>query len=153
MGIVTLVVIITSFIGTFFIIESPAVSRNKAHDLTRAGDLTNIKYAIDGYYGEYNKLPENLADLKINNAYLKLNDPITKQPYEYKIIDETSFQLCSEFEYSNKDLASQEAYMYGTEFSHEAGLNCFDRKINEYQLKSGEIKEPVVPEAEVQVIQ
>lgn len=134
-GAISAVLIVASFVGAFFIIESPAVSRNKAYDSTRTQDLTNIKYAIDNYYSEYKKLPASLDELKKNNAYLKLIDPETKKPYEYKISDEISYQLCTEFKYSNKETADQEKYFYGTEFSHDSGYNCFDRKIDSYLIK------------------
>lgn len=151
-GIISIVVIIISFVGAFFVIESPKTARNKAYDSTRSQDLTNIKYAIDNYYSEYKKLPDNLSDLKENNAYLKLNDPESKTPYEYKITDETSYELCAEFEYSNKDTSNQESYLYGTEFSHDAGYNCFDRKISNYLIKDKENSDATTPQVPAEPI-
>ncbi len=129
---VSLAFIIASLIGSFFIIQSPATARKVAFDQTRANDLSQIKYAIDSYYNEYQKLPNSLTDLKTNNSYLKIVDPKSTQGYEYAIKSTTAYQLCATFETSNKETAGKDRYNYGEEgYWHEAGRVCFDRQVPE----------------------
>ncbi|MFA5022106.1 MAG: DUF5671 domain-containing protein [Patescibacteria group bacterium] len=129
MGIITLAVVIVSFIGTFFIIESPVQARKNAFDRTRVNDLQNIKYAVDSYYQEFNKLPTTLDELIQSRGYLNIIDPETAKPYEYKSTGSDSYQLCAQFSNSNKGQVN-DYYNYPNynEFLHDAGHSCFDRK-------------------------
>jgi len=128
----TIAIILISFVGAFFIVDSPTLARTKAYDRTRTDDLQQIKYAIDEYYREFDKLPESLTELRSYRAYIKINDPKAEISYEYKIIDDTSYELCADFETSNKDEESIDKYGY-QEFLHEAGNNCFTRKISQLE--------------------
>lgn len=133
-GTITLVVIIGSFIGTFFIIESPVQARKNAFDQTRVGNLQDIKYAVDDYYREYQKLPDSLSELRNNRGYLKITDPANNQNYGYKIVDPTSYEICATFETSSKNQNNHSVYSYYTEFVHDAGNVCFSKKISKSDL-------------------
>lgn len=130
MGIVTAVVIGLSFIGSFFLVDSPAVARTKAFDRTRENNLVEIRFAIDNYYREFEKLPENFDELTDFQAFLPQTDPQTGAEYEYRIIDDQNFELCAEFKTSNKDLAKDEFREFGpNQFVHDVGKTCFTRKV------------------------
>lgn len=132
MGIVSLLIIIASFIGTFFIIEPPAEARKKAFDQTRVNNLQEIKYAIDDYYREYQQLPASLTDLAASRGYIKITDPKTGQPFEYQISSNDSYQLCAEFDTTNKNQpADQYSYPPYSEFLFDAGRNCFNRQVSQ----------------------
>ena len=144
MGTASLVLILASFIGTFFIIESPLESRRKAFDRTRVMNLQEIKYAVDDYYREYQKLPISLEELLQNRGYLKIFDPKTGQLYQYQITNTDSYQLCAEFDGSNKN--QPEDYYYNppyNEFTHEAGQNCFDRKVSQSEKEIRPLPSPI----------
>ena len=131
MGLISLVVIIISFIGTLFIMESPMEAKRKAFDRTRANDLQTIKYTIDDYYREYQKLPASLEELK-NTRSATINDPKASRIYEYQITGQNAYRLCAEFDTDNKTIGEKDAeyYMMGGEFLHSAGRNCFDRQVS-----------------------
>ncbi|MFA6321927.1 MAG: DUF5671 domain-containing protein [Candidatus Buchananbacteria bacterium] len=134
MGITTVAVIVVSFVGSFFIVESPAMARKRAYDATRLNDLSTIKYSVDNYYQEYKKLPDTLDALKTNNAYLKIVDPKSNQPYEYQVIDQITYELCANFDLSNKNITPDATnyYLGDGQFLYDAGRNCFTRKANDY---------------------
>lgn len=132
MAVVPIVVITISFVGSFFIVDSPALARLKAYDRTRTSNLQEIKYATDDYYREFNKLPESLTELKTYRAYIQITDPKSEETYEYQIIDEVSYELCADFETSNKEGETLTEYGY-EEFLHDAGRNCFKRKVSQLE--------------------
>lgn len=136
-GISSAVIILLSFVGAFFLVDSPALSRAKAYDQTRASNLNEIRNTIDNYYNEFEKLPTNLDDLKDQRAYLRITDPETTQPYEYQIIDEESYELCANFNTSIKGLTEKdEYYYYGPDgFVYEEGKNCFTKKVSKNDNK------------------
>ncbi|RJR31330.1 hypothetical protein C4569_02710 [Candidatus Parcubacteria bacterium] len=132
MGIISLVFIIGSFIGTFFIIESPLEARRKAFDRTRVNNLSEIKFTVDDYYREFDKLPQSLKNLQETRGYINFIDPKSGEEYGYRILGETSYELCATFDGSNRD-DKDEKYFYGglnTEFLHDAGRNCFSRSVS-----------------------
>ncbi len=129
--IVSLVVVILSFLGSFLIVESPLQARRNAFDRTRVSDLQQIKYAADDYYREYDKLPASLDDLKNARGYIKIVDSKSGQIYEYAVKDKDKFELCADFEASNKVVSPDYAYDTAyTEFLHDAGRVCFSREVS-----------------------
>ena len=122
-------VITIAFIGAFFIVDSPIMARAKAFDRTKVEDLQEIKYGIDDYFREYSELPKSLNELKTYRAYIDIINPQSKEKYEYQIKDKISYEICTEFTTSNKEDESFNKYGY-REFLHDAGRNCFLRKID-----------------------
>ncbi len=133
-AIISMVVILFSIVGSFFIIQSPVASRQAAFDQTRVNNLNEIKYAIDSYYGEYKQLPDTLEALKTNNNYLNIVDPNSSEPYEYKVMGALEYQLCANFSTSNKDSNNNRDYYEGGDWSHDAGYVCFSRQVPEGYL-------------------
>lgn len=139
----TILIIVVSFVGAFFVVDSPAVARAKAYDRTRIFNLQEIDGGIHNYFREFEKLPLSLDDLKSSNIYLKTTDPKTEKPYEYKVVAETSYEICAEFQTSNK--AAQDLDFYGPvygEFAHDSGRNCFTRKVNLELIDKGLLRIP-----------
>lgn len=127
----TLVVVIASFLGSFLIVESPMQARRNAFDNTRVNDLQQIKYATDDYFREYGKLPVSLDELKTARAYIKIVDSKSGQPYEYAVKGKDKFELCADFETSNKVVSPDDVYKAEyMDFLHEAGHVCFAREVS-----------------------
>lgn len=144
MGIISLIVIIASFIGAFFIMESPIQAKKKAFDRTRVNSLQEIKYTIDDYYREYQKLPASLDELRMARGYIKINDPKSGQPFEYRITGLDSYRLCAEFDGNNK--TEPDDYNYYppySEFLHDAGRDCFDRQVSQSDKEIKPLPAPV----------
>lgn len=136
-GISSAVIILLSFVGAFFLVDSPALSRAKAYDQTKANDLSIIRHTINTYYSEFDKLPEALEDLHNQSAFLQIKDPKTGEEYEYRIVDEQSYELCANFNTSIKGLSEKDVqYRFSPDgFVYEEGKNCFTKKVSDINSK------------------
>jgi hypothetical protein len=127
---------IASVIYGFSIIPSPASEHVIATDHKRVVDLANIQSAVDNYYQTNNTLPPTL-DVLTTQAYdgstpLAKTDPQTKQPYEYSVTGQYSYELCATFttdsnkEKPNPDDTTVPDYSsYKDQFNHPIGHYCF----------------------------
>jgi hypothetical protein len=140
---VAVAVIAASLLISFFVIESPRLTRQKAFDRTRVEDLSSIKSAVDSYYYEYGKLPASLEEMRATR-WFNLIDNENGKPYEYKATGKDAYTLCAEFTLSSKDQGSVD-YRYEPyqEFVHDAGRVCFDRVVS--AQPEGMKKMPVSP--------
>ena len=126
-----------------FLAGSPATQRILQFDQRRVSDLQQISFAIDAYWGRNEKPPETLEDLKDSRYFIRsITDPATEEPYEYRILSGTTYELCAVFE---KDSFEQRKE-FGKPFSeqvweHGVGKTCFGREIREVRLIP-EIKTP-----------
>lgn len=132
-AIASAVIIVISFVGSFFIVDSPMTARSKAYDQTRINNLQQIQAEINNYYQTHNNtLPAAMTDLQTLNVYLPVTDPKTQQPYEYVAKGKNDYQLCAVFETSNKNeiAANQQYYPVGyPSYAHDASRTCFDLTI------------------------
>ena len=98
----------------------------RSYDNRRANDLTSIRYAVDSYYWEKGALPASLDELKnTSQPSLMTADPKTGASYEYQVTGAKSYQLCAEFETSNKNLPESSPYSYGS-IAYDPGRSCYD---------------------------
>ncbi|MBN1779058.1 MAG: hypothetical protein JW816_02460 [Candidatus Buchananbacteria bacterium] len=128
------VAVIISLIIGFTLIDSPATARAKSYDLTRENDLRNISSSVDNYFNQSGKLPASLEDLKpIEGA----TDPITHQPYRYKTLSDTQYQLCATFQTDNQLTTGEKTTQVYNQnnFLHSQGEQCFDLKVNDWNGK------------------
>jgi len=123
-------VIAVSLIASFFVIESPRLTREKAFDRTRVEDLAFIKSAVDSYYYEYGKLPASLEEMRATRWFNPIDNE-SEKPYEYRATGKDTYALCANFALSSKDQGSVD-YRYEPyqEFVHDAGHVCFDRMVS-----------------------
>lgn len=143
----TVLIIITSIIFGFFIIDSPSVRKVKRLDQTRVERLSNINRAIYNFYDPgkntsgHQKLPKDLNEL-INDIRIfipldGLLDPDTKEKFEYNITGSKTYQLCAtfdtDFNETTKNTTSPELLpeqgKESTTFYHPIGRYCFDLSI------------------------
>lgn len=127
----TLAAVISLFIWSLFIVESPAETRNRIHDNNVLGNFETINNAINDYYYKYKKLPADLVSLKDVSAYLNdnnLQDQATKKMFDYKVKVDNEFELCATFLSSNKNQQIMENYLYKDRWQHDAGYQCLSQK-------------------------
>lgn len=134
-AIISAIVILASFIGAFFLVDSPKQTRLERYDLTRENDLQQIRYAIENYYTNKGSLPANLNEVQEYYGRISVVDPQSAQSYEYEAIDEDTYSLCAVFETSNKDNEDPYNYFPTKEqyppIVHEAQRTCFEQSIPE----------------------
>lgn len=147
----SLALIIIAFIASLFAVETPTQARNRKLDEAIISDFNNISTAIENYYQDNKKLPNNLNGLKEDSNFLTgddIKDPIDGQEYEYKIIDDKTYELCAAFRISNKDESeikneySAPAYIYSEFYLHDSGYQCLKNKINQEQEEEMPIPAP-----------
>ena len=133
--IASLVITIGSLIGAFFIVESPVEARNRRHDLEVLNHFSQIDSTLSSFYAQDNKLPDNLDALKGQTPYLpltSLKDPETGKAYEYKKINDSTYQLCADFKSDNTDPKNSQTYEYSDRWPHASGYQCLTQKAVAY---------------------
>jgi hypothetical protein len=99
--------VLTGLIGGFSMLGPPSVQRQLEADRRRVEHLREIAGMLQGRP----ELPQTLSELPATRA-----DPVSGQPYEYRKISDTRYELCAVFQ-SADDRARF--------WSHGAGRRCF----------------------------
>lgn len=121
-----LVIVVALVVVTgIMIIGPPSEERARRIDSRRVEELQRISRSVEAYYSSRKQLPSSLEELaaEANLAILVARDPVTAQPYGYRKIDETSYELCGVF-----DRKSEES-QFGEFWVHSVGKQCFTRTI------------------------
>jgi len=119
-------------VSTAIWLNPPSGYRSAAFDRKRLDNLRSIDKAVKDYFKKHEALPADLEMLdkeKNDLAWDEWHDPETKLPYEYKILEKNSFQLCAVFSQTQQTNADYGHY-YSSPTKHGAGHDCFD-----YQIK------------------
>lgn len=91
-------VVALTIIAGFFIIGTPGQARLYRFDDQKVSDLQNIQWQVVNYWQQKNKLPATLSDLSDPiSGFVVPTDSQTGAPYEYSVVDKTSFKLCATF--------------------------------------------------------
>ena len=135
----SIVIVLTALIASFFFIDSPRTVRMQKYDQNIVNKFSQISNGINSYYGEKGRLPPDLNTIvKDSSAYAltenEATDPGTNKIFEYKIINNTSYELCSTFKTENKSQAnkfsSADFYPYlDTRWLHESGYRCLKQRV------------------------
>jgi hypothetical protein len=80
------------------VIGSPTEQRLKRLDKRRLTNLQSIAREIDSRWQNQKSLPRDLEALGQSRAWLVLSDPVTGVPYEYRVTDNGTYELCATFE-------------------------------------------------------
>ncbi len=150
--VVAALVVVGSIIGGFFIIGSPMTQRNLRLDGERVNHLQTLQNEIINYWRQEHKLPDSLDNLKDRiSGFVLYHDPVSAKPYEYRVTDKLSFELCAVF----SGVTHQgQAYSYPppspympqiSNWEHGAGRTCFASNIDQdlYKLKTGFVPRPI----------
>ena len=114
--------VVAAVIGGIIVLGPPSRERMRRLDERRVCDLKEISEAIDTYWSRYGKLPSSITELSYSKFYIKPFDPETKQPYEYKVLNEKNYELCAHFALASSE--EQDPY-YKILWSHGSGRQCF----------------------------
>lgn len=109
--------------GGLTIVDSSRTARLKRLDVKGLRDLQRLSTAIDNFRNKAGRLPETLeqAARDQNASAIDLEDA-AQRPYEYRIKDDASYELCARF-----DANDVGGYLYGVPGGgkHPAGRYCF----------------------------
>jgi hypothetical protein len=146
------VILLICIIGGFFIVGTPSQQRARRFDQQRVENLSNLQGQIESSWSQNRVLPAKLDDLKdLYTGFILPVDPDTKAQYEYEIVNDLTFKLCATFATTNKESdPDKQARMmsydyYGSNWPHDAGRFCFERKINPALYPQTNFVKPPVP--------
>jgi len=122
---VIVAILALSLVASFFIIDSPAVSKQKRVDDQAVANLQNIDSSVRGYFNQTGNLPKSLNDLNKTGLEPAIQQGAGNITYEMKVSD--VYRLCADFVRSNKADTDPTIIMMSDEWKHDAGRVCFDR--------------------------
>lgn len=126
-----IIVLVALFIGGFMIAESPNQARNRRYDEKLIGNFYQIDSALNVYYQQNNRLPENLTELLVNPYFLDRQAIQTSdgQTIDYKSINDTTYQLCATWRTSNLDRDKGVRTIGIEKWPHQAGYQCLEQMV------------------------
>lgn len=129
----TLAVVIGVFISGLFIVEAPWKVKARRVDSEITSNLQTIQFRINEYFEKYEKLPVELEDMGEDERYSikdSITDPRTGNVYEYNVLGEKRYELCADFETSNKEEdQSYPRVTLNSSWSHDAEYKCFELEV------------------------
>ena len=145
MGFVILAVVLAVGYG-IYLVGSPGGQRSQKFDARRVSDLQNISQTIDAYWELNEELPGALQDLQGSRSYYlrSIQDPATREPYEYRVLDGNQYQLCAVFATNSSQKEQRVPRPSSAKFwDHGTGRTCFDleaRAPGSGPLKEGPVR-------------
>ncbi len=131
---VSFLIILISIIWGFSVLGSPRAQRLLKYDGQKINDLQSINNQIMNYYSNKGILPKTLKEIADGNYYITEIDPQSQKLYEYKKINDTTYNLCAEFNKDTNSFRDNPVLMVndygGRSWTHPAGHYCFSKTIN-----------------------
>ena len=130
----SLVLIIAIFVTALFNVDSPGLSRNRKIDEQIVNNLQQIDSGVYDYYHNNEKLPATLEELRAEFKYIaddEIVNPVDKVEYEYKVIDEDEYEVCTTFLTSNMDEEDFTGRFttHDKAWWHEEGYQCIKQRV------------------------
>ncbi|MFW5888432.1 MAG: DUF5671 domain-containing protein [Patescibacteria group bacterium] len=125
----TLFLTIAVFAGGLFMVESPWEAKAGRVDGDIVNNFNSIEYRMNDFYTENDRLPDSLRELEEENRYVNedyITNPRTGKVYEYNVLSESEYELCADFETSNKERDGHRPVTLKKEWSHNAEYTCFE---------------------------
>lgn len=118
-----IVAALAAIAGGLWLVGSPGQARRVRLDEHRVTDLQAIATSVDVYWTRQGTLPETLEAVSASSAGRPTPvDPVSAEPYGYRVIDGREYELCATF-----DVESQPG-RYGDSpafWRHGSGRQCY----------------------------
>lgn len=121
--------VLIAIVAGFWLLGSPGQQRLLSLDSERVDDLTqiasNLVYAVEnpGNTTPAPPLPEQLPNSMASRDDLR--DPLTDEPYEYRRLSDSAYELCATFATDSTQLEKTSQFS-NTQWPHPAGRHCFE---------------------------
>jgi len=130
----SMAIVLAALVASFFFIDSPLKVREQKFDQNIVDKLSQVDSAVNAYYGENGKLPENLSILLNGGStyYViesDLTDPGTNKFFDYNVKAKDAYELCATFRTENKTQANDKSVYVDTRWLHDAGYQCLKQRI------------------------
>ena len=108
-----------------------------AMDETRELDALKISYQLSFYKLAFHRLPQALRDMEGFLDWRAPVDPVTHEPYDYRLLDANDYELCVTFDAKNEPgegrppgirYGDPVTHGYGS-WVHGAGRQCVRRSL------------------------
>ncbi|MCY4365009.1 MAG: DUF5671 domain-containing protein [Chloroflexi bacterium] len=125
---VVAVVVVVSTIGySIYLAGTPGQQRDVRLDERRVSDLQNISNNIDSYLDLNFEMPGALEDLMGPRFFVRsVEDPETGEPYEYRVIEGTSYELCAIFATDTSERRDDRRTFSERAWDHGRGRTCYE---------------------------
>jgi hypothetical protein len=121
-------VVVVSVITGIVIIGSPTEGRFQQLDAGRISDLRGIMAASDLYWSRSERLPSSLEELAEDpRTAVNTIDPGSAESYEYRVLDEDTYELCATFDRESPSPPGRSAADF---WRHAAGHQCFALEVD-----------------------
>lgn len=122
-------------VAGFFIIGTPATQRKRRFDEQRVQNLQMMQNQVINYWTQKGVLPSDTSLLNDSiSGFVIPTDPKTNQVFGYRIINQSTFELCADFETvndSSKSMLEGQYYdSFNQSWNHKAERTCFNRQID-----------------------
>jgi hypothetical protein len=112
-----------AIVAGLVLIGSPSAQRIRRLDEIRVRDLMQLSYAVNVYFGMEGTLPMSVDALATvpDASFRSTMDPSTSEPYSYRAIGESRYELCATFDAEHIDGEFDNRF-----WAHGAGRKCFE---------------------------
>ncbi|MEM1056433.1 MAG: hypothetical protein AAGI52_13000 [Bacteroidota bacterium] len=100
-----------------FVVGGPGTARLERLDEERRADLQRIQRALRNA----DPLPASLSDASLRLNESDWTDPVAAEPYGYRVLSDSTYELCATFALSSDDLGRPVARIG----RYDAGRHCF----------------------------
>lgn len=120
------VVVAAAVVGGLLTVGGPGEGRLEKLDAARLDDLRTIERAVVEKWDRTGALPPSLDSLHAANLLLAddLVDPETSERYAYRVLSDSTAELCATFARASDDRAYR-PYDRTSIGVHDAGRHCF----------------------------
>ncbi len=119
--------VLVVLVAGFLVTDSPAQVRKMKHDSQIVRSFDRARYAIEDYVRENKTLPKKISDM---DNFLMSDNRFKIGDFEYKVVNQNTYELCADFETNNKDNSSLVNRYIEKEWLHDRGHQCFQKTIN-----------------------
>jgi hypothetical protein len=128
----SVVMVAACVIAGLIVIGSPRRARMESLDYQRSNDLQSLVTEVDVYFKYHAALPDSLGQLRDSPERQwvpNLIDAATGEPYGYRIVDSTTYELCATFQRANAGDPQPRVGMRSRFWTHAAGRQCFTLRV------------------------
>lgn len=124
------IAVVAAVVVGIAVIPSPTQARLERLDAERVRDLSTISDVIERYRRTHDGVPATLNEVRQWNLSrdVRMNDPVSGQPYGYQAMDDSHYRLCARFDTvltgNPKRLGRSSAF-----WSHGQGEHCYDIEV------------------------
>lgn len=131
------ILVVIALVYGFMNIETPTEVREMKLDDQQVSDLQDMQWRVEEYYRVEKALPGDISVLY--EGAIPPQAPSDRAPYQYNIIDETSYELCANFVHDSQTAGNYRSIASpltkdNYNWDHGTGSKCFKRVVVEESI-------------------